>query len=381
MASSTSEGSGGREAARPLRSFWRRGLLGATGAWIVFAGLVTHWSGDLGRRSFTSNFYDLQAIAFLHGHVQLPRDVLSVEAFTVHGRSSMYYGPFLAIVRMPLMVVAPSLAGRTTEVSMLLAVIALSFVALSLLRRAMAEFGAPAGTLARVAPGSFAVAVVAGSTVLYLAGFPSVYAETELWGVVLCLATFRLAIAVLDRPTVGSALLLGASAGATYSTRAALGLGAIAVAIAVAGISLRSSRRASSGSTVARWSIPTATVGLTTVGVAVSAAVNAARFGTLFSVPVRAQAIATDGLSAMEMRFVAHHSSFTDPLVLPSTLVRYLRPDGVDLSSLVPFVNFPSSIGVLQPSRFEGLNPASTVPASMPFLLLAAFLGLAALLQ
>ena len=62
-----------------------------------------------------SNFYELQARALMHGHLDVPRGSLSIEAFRVSGRDYMYFPPLPAILRMPILAITDSLDGRMTR--------------------------------------------------------------------------------------------------------------------------------------------------------------------------------------------------------------------------------------------------------------------------
>ncbi len=76
--------------------------------------------GLLDNRPF-SNFYDIQARALLHGHVDVPAGSLGIEAFVEGSRHYMYFPPGPAFLRMPIFAITDSLDGRLTPLSMLLA--------------------------------------------------------------------------------------------------------------------------------------------------------------------------------------------------------------------------------------------------------------------
>src|SRR5712692_8176453 len=68
-----------------------------------------------------SNFYDVQARALFHGHWNVPKGSLNIEAFVVGGKDYMYFGPFSSLLRMPVLAVTDRLDGQLTALSMLLA--------------------------------------------------------------------------------------------------------------------------------------------------------------------------------------------------------------------------------------------------------------------
>ena len=56
-----------------------------------------------------------------HGHLSLPNGILGIEGFVHDGRTYTYFGLFPSIIRMPILLVTSSLDGKLTPSSMLLA--------------------------------------------------------------------------------------------------------------------------------------------------------------------------------------------------------------------------------------------------------------------
>ena len=87
------------------------------------------------RAGFSGNFYDVQAQAFLRGRLAVPADVAGIEGFLVDGKTYLYYGPVLAVARLPLALFGSWTEGRITRLSMIVGFVVLcTFVAA--LRRA-----------------------------------------------------------------------------------------------------------------------------------------------------------------------------------------------------------------------------------------------------
>src|SRR5262249_5502073 len=103
------------------RQFALASAIGGAMAGLLFCWMLTAGSFDLLRRQPLGDFYDAQAHALLHGHWDVARQVLGIEAFVVHGRAYMYFGPVPAILRLPVAAFTHALDGRLTQVSMLLA--------------------------------------------------------------------------------------------------------------------------------------------------------------------------------------------------------------------------------------------------------------------
>ena len=73
-----------------------------------------------------STFYDQQARAFMDGHVDLPANSLGIEGFVHDGKTFMYFPPWPAILRLPVLLTTHEYDGRLTLLSMALAWIVLA---------------------------------------------------------------------------------------------------------------------------------------------------------------------------------------------------------------------------------------------------------------
>ena len=65
---------------------------------------------------YASNFFDFQARALMDGHLWVTPGSLGIEAFHVDGREYMYFGPFPALLRIPVLWTTPEYDGRLTVV-------------------------------------------------------------------------------------------------------------------------------------------------------------------------------------------------------------------------------------------------------------------------
>ena len=128
----------------------------------------------------------------------------------------------------------------------------------------------------------------------------------------------------------------------------------------------RRSRMCKSGTGDRRWWVPVLAAGL--VPLAIGCAVNMAKFGVPFGLPI------TEGLVYRVWRGPTGGNEFS-PRFLPSTLDAYLRPDGIRLTPVFPFVTLPAQVaeGVGGVSVFASRTASLT--ASMPFLFLLAVWG------
>jgi hypothetical protein len=334
-------------------------IVGAT----LFTLLLSEWRPWrlFERAGFSGNFYDVQAQAFLRGRLAVPADVADIEGFLIDGKTYLYYGPFLAIARLPAAVFGSWTEGRLTRLSMIVAFVALCTITFHLAKRTMAFIDAPAGAPWRPA---LLVAAVACSPVLALAGSANVYNETELWAFVLMLATFVALLDLLADPTTRSAVVAGSLATATVLTRVSVGLGAVVAVVIVSAHLWRRSQRPA---------MLAAACALT--GVVIHITLNLAKFGSLFDLPGDRQVLTM--LSRERAAWFADHgNSFFGLEFVPTTIVHYLRPDAFAIERLVPFVRFGPRAHEFGSAQLESNTPASSLTASATLLMVMAVIGL-----
>jgi hypothetical protein len=220
----------------------------------------------------------------------------------------------------------------------------------------------------------FALALGAGSVALYLAAIPAVYEETELWGATLALAAVGAMVGVLERPTITRVAWAGLLATLAVNTRVSVGLGpivalgALAVAAGAGLLAVRS--RALTVALVVAALVPLAT----------SAAVNQAKFGMPFGLPIDKQ-VATRLDANRRAALAANDGTIFGPQFVPTTLLAAVRPDAVGSVRAFPFVGLPARLPhVVGDVRFDTLQRSLSAPTSMPLLCvltLVALVGLA----
>ena len=74
---------------------------------------------DLLHSGVLSGLYDAQAHRLLEGHWDVPLDKLGFEAILVDGKTYMYFGPWPAVLRLPIAAVTDRLDGELTQLSMI----------------------------------------------------------------------------------------------------------------------------------------------------------------------------------------------------------------------------------------------------------------------
>jgi hypothetical protein len=169
--------------------------------------------------------YDSQAEHFLRGDVGVDAAAIAHETMIVNGKVRMYFGPFPALLRIPLNLIYPAGLGKWSRISGFCAGVIALFAFAGLVKTAL-RFS-PLSSRARYWVGNACVIGFAlGSPLLLLLGNLSIYDEAIIWGFAWSLAA--LYFAYRSRTIEGVALtrsLLAFSfcAGAALLSRATFG--------------------------------------------------------------------------------------------------------------------------------------------------------------
>src|SRR5689334_3824274 len=277
------------------RSFAIAALVGALPAFVVDA-----WFVNLGRANFLqrpvfANVYDAQARSLFHGHWNVPPAVMGFEGFVIHGRTYSYYGPFPALLRMPILAVTSRFDGRLTQLSMLAAFAVALFGIARLLwqARSFLRADAPFTRVEGVVTAVFLFVCGVGSAVLFPASRAIIYHEAEVWGTALALVGFDAVIGVVRRPSPARYALASFLAACALLSRPSVGLGpAVALGVFALIAAWRALRRRDPEAT-RPWSPVLAFGVAAAIPVFLYAYVNHAKFGTWFSLPLDKQLYST----------------------------------------------------------------------------------------
>ena len=360
---------------RPPRAFTRAWLVGGGLATLLFTWLLAAGKWSLMTAETQANFYDVQARSLLHLHWDVPLEVLNIEAFVIHGKAFMYFGPFPALLRLPIVAATDRFDGRLTQLSMLIAFV----VALAALRtlawraRWLTVGDRPVGRGEAWATGALAGVLGGGSVLLFLANRPYVYDEAIMWGIALALAAYDQLIAYVLAPTRRRLVLVTLLVAGAFLTRGSIGLGPVValmlVAVVSGGRALRARDRAGLPGVAALGAAAL-------VPIILYSYVNYAKFGTLLSIPTDKQFQVTVDPHRREV-LRANGGKLFRLAFVPTTLLQYARPDALDVHRLLPWISFPSHRArVIGDARFDTLDRASSVPASMPAVALLAAVGI-----
>ncbi len=352
---------------RGRRRFTVASLIGVAVAAVPFLWILwgTWASPSFFRRlTYEANFYDLQTRAMLHGGLAIPKGSIGVEGFVVGGRTYTYFGLFPSILRMPILAVTHSFDSRLTAPSVLLAwlVTAAFFVPLCWRVRVLVRGGAPVGRAEAASFGVLTAAFLGGSVFLLLGAIPYVFSEDLAWSVALTVGSIFCLLGVVVRPSWGRVVASGVLMICANQDRSTTGWATVVGAVLIAGWFLLGK----GGEEQRKWWLPIAAAG--GIALALGCAVNYAKFGTLFGLPIKDQVYSMT--NAYRRRFLAaNHDSEVGMAFIPSNLLAYLRPNGIEFSTVFPFITLPASPApALGGVLFDRLYRTASVTASMPLL-------------
>lgn len=356
------------------------------GSTLLFLLVVCRWRPwDLfDRAGFSNDFYDEQARAFLHLRFDVDPAVPGPEGFLVDGKTYLYYGPFLALVRLPFAALdalfGHVFVGRLVRISMVL-----GFAAFLTAAWHLGELGGRATEHGRRAGRSIVfLAAAAATPALFLAGWVSVYHETEMWAAAFALWAAVGALRWRHDPLPRHARLAGLAVTAAFLTRASVGLGAF---VGVCLVALLADLRDPSGGlrpvrALARprtWR-GAPMVAWAAIGAVGHFAVNTVKFGSPTALPGGTQLLSLQD-PARAAWFAGNGESFFSTRFLATTVVHYLRPDTVRFERLVPFVRFGPAAQDRGSYPMETITPAASLTATATLLFLAAAVGVAVALR
>ncbi len=356
--------------------------MGALAAAVPFLWRLLGSRASLLQHTWRGDFFDVQARSLLHLRWDVPRRVVDGEGFRIHGKEYIYFGPWPALLRLPLAAVTRRFDGRLSQLSMVgaWAVAMAGLARLAWNTRALSRGQQEPTQRECVVVGVFVLVVGVGSPILFLGSRPIVYNEAVLWGLAWTLVALASVITFIRTPAPRT--LAAASGFATLAmlTRASMGIAPVlALAMVLVAVPVSAFRRAAavSDAVAAKGRLWQLLAGLALPLVSY-AYVNWAKFGTLLSIPFERQ------LSTMHdarLRAIVHANGGTmfELRALPTTVAQYLRPDGLGLR--FPFPVLPDPGHAYGSAKFVAIQSTTSIPASMPALTLLALIGVVVLLR
>ena len=340
-------------------------------------------------------FFDVQAASLLQGHWDVPHGGIGFEAFIHDGKFYGYFGFIPALARIPLNFILPTMRGCWSRS----AVIAGCFVTLvysyRILLAARRHLGLSPllGRGARLAYCGFILTAGLGSTLIFLSSRCYIYHEAIIWGAVLALACYDHMLRYLTRPTGRGLLCCCLLCFCCFFTRASVGSGTVA-AVMMLFLNLFASRTMFGRSRkrepllrVSRWlrcwptdSIPPwrhvlATAATVAAVLAVYVTVNQARFGTFFDgMPFKLYNQVA--LEPSGERLARTHGSAVSWANVRTDAAAYFSITSIRIFDRFPWVGCAVHARIFPESRFDIVEPFSSLTASMPALTLLCAAGI-----
>jgi hypothetical protein len=349
---------------------------------VAQVGALLNWSTSLDRTAnplgYASNFFDFQARAFMDGHLWVPTGSLGIEAFQVDGREYMYFGPFPALLRIPVLWTTSEFDGRLTVVSMFVAYVVfatMTTLLLWLVRDLVRGRDEPVTRREATVLGLVLALCLGGTSLTFNSALPWVYHEVYAWSVALAVGCAYWMVRVqLDprRWTIGWLLALDLALVLTRTPGGfAVCLGTLAI-----GAWWLSGRQGTS-----RRRVGAALVAGGVACLAAGIAVNMAKFGHPFLFPLQDQ-VWTQLNDHRREALAVNGGTITGTQFFATGLVTYFRLDGIRFVDYFPWVTFPAEPARAVGSAFiDQSYRTGSVTAFMPLLLVMALASVPWLLR
>jgi hypothetical protein len=297
-------------------------------------------SRDLGRTAtsgFFSGVYELQARAFLEGRIAVPDGSMAIEGFVRDGSTYMYFPPWPALLRLPVVMTTREFDGRLTLLSMGLAWIVFVVCATKLVwwlhARITGRAHVTRGEAFLIA--TFLAAAAGGTFMTYDASLPWVYHEVYAWAIAAALGALYWLLRVLTAPDWHSIRWLGAFCFVAIATRATAGWALCLTVIAVA--LWFAVRRTTPERRRLWWGVLLA--GL--VPLALSIAYNLHKFDHVYMFPLQDQ-IWTQVNAHRRAALEANGGAITGLQFFPTAFHAYLWPTGIRFVDYFPWITLPA---------------------------------------
>jgi hypothetical protein len=283
------------------------------------------------------NLFDDQARSTLNGRLDVSSSVAGIEAFRVGQKSYLYFGPFPALLRLPIVAVTDRYDGRLGQLSVLLAWLVFA-IAVTVAFRQIRWFAVGDRRPSRfelVLAGGLGFVLTGGSIVAYLAYRPGVHHEAIMWGV--CGAVASSASLLCHLRSDRSRSLVAASTFATVAllSRVTLGLAAALPLVALAVLS-----QTDAGSRLCGLRRPPRlprTLVAATVPLSLFVGVQLAKFGAIDVHP--SQQVANAGDPFLSSYIKANGDRYFSPRFVPTNALAMIAwPTAVELSHDFPWL-------------------------------------------
>lgn len=343
-------------------------------AW--YGAFATFGTGNFLQQTLGTPF-DSLALSILKGRAWVPDGALIYENVRIApGQNVMYFGPFPALLRLPILVVFPSVFGKLSPLLCTLAGVLCALAFFRLFTEAEKRSEAPFRILSpRILTLLFALA----SPITYLVSVPTIYQEATLWGV--CFSLWSLAIAyraLRNGWSTKSLFLLSACIGGALLARLTFALPLLGVIFAaVVFVFCYQGNKLLSWANFRRLAI--IALPLVIAG-SIQMAYNYGRFGSPFTVMQQwdQYEMETPAIAAARARLGTYNAGR-----IPNSLIEYLGVFGHYLSPKFPFISPWTPDRPQRPPLYFNDSGEAMLPISLasPVLVVFALLGALSLVR
>jgi hypothetical protein len=371
----------------PLMRCWRRHAYILPSFFIsvlIWTWFVTWGDWKLFEPEDFCGFYDALARSIIHGHLDVPRTAIGVEAFTFEGKTYGYFGIGPALLRIPLILIFPRMDGLWSRLLILIAASISLMCAYRIMR--MVSLGTAANTrFQRLLHSLFILSAGVGSTTVFLVGRSYTYHEALMWSGAFALLFTCTILRYFSRPRGSLLALAGAFAFMSFHCRPTVGLGALLAVTALAAIliwrAITQPKAAQSFLGLGPVAAPARHALIATIIVAITLGtyfgVNYAKFRTFDAVPLRYY----DFYAEFPKRLKATEGKQIHLKNIPTGLATYFGVHGVRLKNKFPWFYMEEEATFIGSPANDVIESFSTVPVSMPALMLLGVIGSAALIS
>jgi hypothetical protein len=347
---------------------------------VYFVWLVTHGTWQLLGAENYSEFFDQLARSIVRGRLDVPADAVGMEAFVIDGRYYGYWGPFPALLRLPLAIYGGhAWVGHTARLSSLIAGLITVLATRGIMDQLALWVGRP--VLARWFVTALWLALALGSPLPFLLGRTYIYHESILWAGAMAQLALWAGLMVLRTRRPGMMWAMTMAAGSAALTRPTLGYGALLGTGLVLVLVLWQGWRERSWDWLGSRPRLKATglIVLLALGGVLPFAYNYVRFGLATRMPMEKYLYASPGREEVtgQGRIVGQIFQLAN---LGPNLRAYLTPGQLGLDRRFPF--FTTKAYETEPGqKLDNVEPHASLSVTMTGVLLLGVLGLAGFVQ
>lgn len=329
-------------------------------------------------------FYDAQARSLIEGRLDVPPAAIGNEAFTFQGKTYGYFGMGPALLRIPLVLASAKMDGLWSRMMMLIAC-AINLICIYRIMRLIRGDEPVSRRSQRLLHSLFILCAGIGSSNIFMLGRSFTYHEAIMWaGTFALLFTWAL-IKYLARPGYGSLALASFFAFMSFHCRQTVGAGVLMMLSVLGAVLIwRTIAKAEAGQVLfafapvprpLRHALVAIFAVLLTLGT--SFGLNYAKFRTFNAIPVQYY----NCYQEIPNRMHVTGGRQIHPENIPTALASYFGPNGITFDRNFPWVRMPRETSMVGSPAIDVVESFSSVPVSMPALLLLAVAGCAPLIS